>query len=276
MTITTKGRATSTTTTGDEETFGLGPEPDRGASSPGGDLPEEEPRASSRAEPDSPWVTIGGEDADHRRFRSALVVAAAAHLLLLAISIPSLPSRDLPTVSRRPVAVVRSVRFQPPKPPARQQRVPSRKAKRVPIPDPTPEAPEPIVAEEFSLPEIELDLPPLSGDVFGIPDAPPTTGPVSPQPVHLDGEISAPVKVYFPRPRYTEEARQARLQGVVVLQVVVRSDGSVGEIEVLKHLGLGLTESAVETVRTWGFEPATLDGDPIPVFLNLVVNFHLQ
>ena len=276
MTITTKGRATSTTITGDEETFGLVSAPERGSSSHGGDFSEEH-RASSRAEPDSPWVPIGGdEDADHRRFRSALVVAATAHLLLLAISIPSWPSRDLPTVSRRPVAVVRTVRFQPPKPPARQQRVPSRKAKRVPIPDPTPEAPEPLVAEELSLPEIELDLPPLSGDVFGIPDAPPTTGPVGPRPVHLDGEISAPVKVYFPRPCYTEEARQARLQGVVVLQVVVRSDGSVGEIEVLKHLGLGLTESAVETVRTWGFEPATLDGDPIPVFLNLVVNFHLQ
>ena len=57
---------------------------------------------------------------------------------------------------------------------------------------------------------------------------------------------------------------------------VIDEKGEVAEIEVLKGLGLGLTESAVETVRGWKFEPATRAGEPVAVYMNLVVSFRLQ
>ena len=90
------------------------------------------------------------------------------------------------------------------------------------------------------------------------------------------GEITEPVRLYAPGPPYTQEARDARIQGVVVLQTLVGAEGRVIRTKVLRGLPLGLTESAVETIRGWEFQPATLNGVPVAVEYVLAVKFRLD
>ncbi len=94
-------------------------------------------------------------------------------------------------------------------------------------------------------------------------------------PYRVGGGVSAPRAIFSPEPEYSEEARKAKFQGTVVLSVVVGPDGRTHDIRVRRSLGLGLDEKAVETVRTWRFEPARKDGQPVPVQISIEVNFRL-
>lgn len=85
-----------------------------------------------------------------------------------------------------------------------------------------------------------------------------------------------PRVVSAPNPKYSEEARSARVQGTVVLYLVVASDGTPQDIKVARGLGRGLDKEALEAVRNWRFEPGTVDGKPAAVAINVEVNFHLQ
>ena len=91
----------------------------------------------------------------------------------------------------------------------------------------------------------------------------------------VGGGVSAPKAIYAPDPEYSEEARKVKHLGTVVLWLVVGPDGKPRDIRVLRTLGLGLDEKAIEAVRTWRFEPAMKDGRPVAVQINVEVNFHL-
>jgi TonB family protein len=91
----------------------------------------------------------------------------------------------------------------------------------------------------------------------------------------VGGGVSAPRGLYTPDPEYSEEARKAKYQGVVVLWVVVGPDGRPHDIRVQRSLGMGLDEKAMEAVRQWKFEPARKDGQPVAVQINVEVNFRL-
>ena len=99
-------------------------------------------------------------------------------------------------------------------------------------------------------------------------------GKTSPGPAYRVG-VSPPKAIYSPDPEYSETARQAKLQGTCVLWLVVGPDGKPRDIRVLRTLGLGLDEKAIEAVKHWRFEPAMKDGKPVAVQINLEVNFHL-
>jgi len=91
----------------------------------------------------------------------------------------------------------------------------------------------------------------------------------------VGGGVSAPRVLYSPDPEYSEEARRAKYQGSVVLWIVVGPDGRVRDVRVQRTLGLGLDEKAIEAVRKWRFEPATKNGQPVAVQVNVEVNFRL-
>jgi protein TonB len=78
------------------------------------------------------------------------------------------------------------------------------------------------------------------------------------------------------RASYTDEARRANLNGEVVLEIVVRRDGSVGDVRILQRLGSGLDERAVQAVRQWRFAPARLKGTPVDVVVEVAVEFKLR
>jgi protein TonB len=87
--------------------------------------------------------------------------------------------------------------------------------------------------------------------------------------------VSAPRAIYDPEPQYTDEARKAKYQGVVLLSLIVTPDGRPRNIHVARSLGMGLDEKAIEAVRNWKFEPARRDGRPVAVQVSVEVNFRL-
>ncbi|HEX9733349.1 MAG TPA: TonB family protein [Thermoanaerobaculia bacterium] len=217
------------------------------------------------------YLTFAEEDAqDRKRTRIALVIAAVFHGILLMITFPEIVAQATEAAKQQKLFVVQQVRFQPP-PPKQKQEIPKPKAKKVPIPDPTPDEPEPIRIDE---PEPDIDIPQVDDIVFGIPEAPPVAEPEGP--IYVGGDVNAPEKVFAPQPQYTEIARKARVQGVVIVQAIIDKEGNVTNVKVLKGLSMGLDDEAVKAIKKWKFEPATLNGKPVDVYYNLTVNFRLQ
>jgi TonB family protein len=88
--------------------------------------------------------------------------------------------------------------------------------------------------------------------------------------------VQAPVVLTQPLPAYTDEARAARIEGRVLLQVIIRKDGSVDSFKVLQGLGYGLDQSAITTIATkWRFKPGTLNNEPVDVQAMIEVSFKL-
>ena len=92
----------------------------------------------------------------------------------------------------------------------------------------------------------------------------------------MGGAISEPVKIDGPSPIYPDAAKRARIQGVVVLEAVIGTDGLVQDLKALRPLPLGLTEAAEDAVRRSRYKPATLRGEPVPVKYIIPVRFNLQ
>jgi len=86
-----------------------------------------------------------------------------------------------------------------------------------------------------------------------------------------------PVKcLYCPDPEYTEEARKEKLQGIVTLEVLVRADGRAGQVKIVKGLGLGLDERAMNAVKRWRFEPARdAARNPITAWVTVETTYRL-
>lgn len=88
--------------------------------------------------------------------------------------------------------------------------------------------------------------------------------------------VSAPVLTHKTEPEYSEEARKARFQGTVVLEVVVRRDGVPEIRRVVRNPGFGLDEAALRAVRQWRFEPGRRGKDPVDVLILVEVNYNLR
>ena len=156
------------------------------------------------------------------------------------------------------------------------------------------------VPPEISLPSVDLSV---FGDPFGA-DGPPSAGPgtgggigsgrgtgvgsgrgsgVGPGSgggigggvFRIGGGVTSPRLLYKVEPEYSEEARKAKYQGTVMLAVEVWEDGLAHNIRILRSLGLGLDEKAVEAVRQWKFSPGKKDGKPVRVAAQIQVSFRL-
>lgn len=87
--------------------------------------------------------------------------------------------------------------------------------------------------------------------------------------------ITPPRVIEKPEPEYTQEARAARIEGIVVLQGELTETGSLTGIRVIRRLGYGLDESALRCAEQWRFKPSTRDGVPIRTSVRSEVNFRL-
>jgi len=110
----------------------------------------------------------------------------------------------------------------------------------------------------------------VGGVVGGLPDAP---APV--QAVRVGGQIKEPKKLKHVAPNYPDIAKQARVQGVVILECTISPQGKVTDVKVLRGIPL-LDAAAIEAVKQWVYTPTLLNGVPVPVIMTVTVNFRLS
>jgi len=91
----------------------------------------------------------------------------------------------------------------------------------------------------------------------------------------VGGGVTAPRAIYAPSPEYTDKARKAKINGTVVLSLIVTPEGEARDVRVTKSLTVDLDIKAVEAVRKWKFKPATKDGQPVAVQISAEATFRL-
>jgi len=92
------------------------------------------------------------------------------------------------------------------------------------------------------------------------------------------GDVTAPIPILQVQPKYTTEAMVAKIQGSVRLSIVVRADGTVGDVKVVESLDtrFGLDARAIEAAKLWRFKPSLRQGHPIDVLVTLILDFRLH
>ena len=144
------------------------------------------------------------------------------------------------------------------------------------------EEPESKEPSEELLPLEQESLLDRLGDLLGrSPDEeiePDTTMPLSPDGVWptVPSGGTEPKLIQRVTPRYSASARRSGIEGAVIIRAIVRKDGSVDDVRILKDLPMGLGIAAREAVERWRFEPATYKGEPIDVYYTVTVNYSLS
>lgn len=216
-------------------------------------------------------------------------IAIHALVLLLVVVVPLLTSQDLP----EPTSVVKAFFVEPaaapPPPPPPPPPAPRQQNQPKPISTPVPtenkfqapvETPEQVKPDEGIDLGVEGGVPGgveggvpggvVGGVVGGLPDAPPP-----PQAVRVGGQIKEPKKLKNVNPAYPDIAKQARVQGVVILECTISPQGKVTDVKVLRGIPL-LDSAAIEAVKQWVYSPTLLNGVPVPVIMTVTVNFRLS
>jgi TonB family protein len=139
---------------------------------------------------------------------------------------------------------------------------------RLQSPRPTVEAPEPgrdvQVAAASSSPAGAVE-----------PEASASTS-AEPEAHRIGAGVLPPTVISSVQPEYSEEAREAQHQGGVILEAIVHATGSIEILRVVRSLGFGLDERAIEALQQWEFRPGTLNGEPVDVALHIEVWFNLR
>lgn len=133
-------------------------------------------------------------------------------------------------------------------------------------PPATPSRPRPPVPQRTPAPR---RTPPVAAP------APAPEAPAPTQPLRIGGSIKEPRKLKNVSPEYPSIAKQARVQGVVILECNIGAQGKVTEVKVLRSIPL-LDNAALTAVRQWEYEPTLLNGTPVPVVMTVTVNFKLN
>jgi protein TonB len=105
--------------------------------------------------------------------------------------------------------------------------------------------------------------------------APVWAAPQQAPPVRVGGDIKEPKKIKHVDPVYPEEAKSAGVQGVVILEVVIGTDGKVKSTKILRSVPL-LDNAAADAVKQWVYTPTLLNGEPVELLMTVTVNFTLK
>lgn len=213
------------------------------------------------------------EKEEKRNFYIALAIAIILHIILAFIHFPK-AKYTLSALDERnkKVIVIKPPKFKPPEQ-QKQQEIPKPPVTKIPIPDPTPDEPEPIRDADFDIRDQMIP----DDFIIGIPeDIPPP--PEDNKPVIVGGDVQAPVRLTTLNPIYPEAARKARIEGNVILQLTIDKNGNVIDVKVLRGLPMGLTEAALEEAKKQKFKPAYRLSTKLPVdcIFTLTVSFKIQ
>jgi protein TonB len=218
-----------------------------------------------------------------------LSVVAQTLVLLILILIPLIYTQALPKAMLSTLLIAPPP---PPPPPPPPQAVPVKVIKPVArlLTQGKLMAPRAIPKDVAVFKEAELPPEPPAGtgvmgglgggDILGglgggsSAGAPPPPPPKAPARIKLGGQVQAAKIVAQPQPLYPALARQARIQGNVVLHAIIDKDGRVGQLEVVSGHPL-LVQAALDAVKQWRYQPTQLNGDPVEVDTTITVSFVL-
>jgi TonB family protein len=93
--------------------------------------------------------------------------------------------------------------------------------------------------------------------------------------ISASGPVKPPSPKFMPDPEYSDQARRAKYQGMVIVGGVVDETGALRDVCLRQGAGQGLDEKAIETVKSWKFEPANREGEPVAVYIEMSVSFRL-
>ena len=228
----------------------------------------------------------------HEKAVMSTVVSGAAHVTLLAalFLLPLLyVTEHMPTLPLMNAFVgMPAAPPPPPPPPAPRGAANAPKARALPAPanrfaapieapatitaeSIVPSTPEPVGVEGGVEGGIEGGV--VGGIVGGLLEAPPPPPPRTP--VRIGGRITAPALIYRVDPKYPDFAAQAQIEGLVILEATVDTEGRVQAVQVLRSHGL-LDQAAIDAVKQWRYSPLILNGQPFPFILTVSVRFSVR
>jgi len=209
----------------------------------------------ARHELDQAERWLKGDTGQRRIVLRALVAALVLHATVLLARMPGWGPDPIRVDAPQEQAM--KVQFlKPPAPPKAPPKPPEPVAKRVPRPDPTPDEPEPVKEAPPPAPE------PVPEAVAEPAQA---MGPLRVAPGQGPGLIK---KV---EPEYPQLARASRMQGTVVVDAVIRADGTVGEVKILRSTNRLFEQACIDAIQQWRYTPGPQD-----VILTVTVHFNLQ
>jgi protein TonB len=205
-----------------------------------------------------------------RRLQWAGIVAIVVHFLLFSMLFPDF-DYSLPDAERQVVVLKK---YKPPKQQKQERRPVKRSVTRVPIPDPTPDEPEPIQMDDT------LFVPPVAPpDAVYVADLP-VSSPIPPDLYAAYDMNTTDLVPPRPRrrvqPRYDRDRARRGVQGSVDIEVVINAEGFIGYASIVNGTNdEELDRLALEAVRQWEFSPAILNEQPVPVRAVVTINFRI-
>jgi TonB family protein len=213
---------------------------------------------------------------DPRPMQYAIIATCAFFIALFLVTFPEgeRKTMDVPVIYVPDLETyVPPVKEMPPQPLERQV---VEKVRKVALPDPTPEEPEPI---REPLPEPEPPpIPPNAVVLRGLPPRPPRMPPPASAPVDENtAGLTRPVVKKAPVPVYPPLAIRARFEGEVVIRAIIGTDGRVKHAEVEQSVGrFGMDEAALQAAKARVYTPGVLNGKPVEVITRIRYPFTLE
>jgi protein TonB len=218
------------------------------------------------------------------RYTLPLSIAAHAAIAAVVVIVPLMATDMMPTPRSVVGAFTASAKLpDPPPPPA--ARAGAAKAPPTPVQASAApiDAPASIGVEPETTGTVVGDpngvvggLPNGVGGAGLLPDVPSIPAPPAPaRPLPVGGRIKEPAKIRYVAPVYPAIAQQARVEGTVVIEAIIGTDGRVKEARVVASKAL-LDDAALTAVRQWLFTPTLLNGVPVPVIMTVRVQFRLN
>jgi protein TonB len=199
---------------------------------------------------------LGSDPAQRRLVARALIGALVLHATVLVARMPNWGPDPVRVDAPQEQAMKIQFLKPPPPPPKAPERPPEPEKKRIPKPDPTPDEPEPVKP---------APPPPPEPAPAATPEPAQPAGPVRVSPGRGPGLIKRV------EPEYPAIARQARIEGTVVVDAVILKDGTVSDVTILRSSSKLFDQACVDAVRQWRFTPGPQD-----VVLTVTVNFTLR
>lgn len=218
--------------------------------------------------------------------RWSVIVSAGVQVIILSVLvlIPLIYTQALPKAMLSTLLVAPPPPPPPPPPPVKVETKPAARllnAGKLTQPRAIPKD-----VEVFKEAPLAPDVPPVTSNESGVfggipgqgmmggtaPAAPPPPKPATPTRIKQGGNVTAASLVSQTKPAYPPLARQARIQGTVVLHAIIGKDGRVSQLEVISGHPL-LVQSAIEAVKQWQYKPTQLNGEPVEVDTTIQVTF---